>query len=118
MFLAEVSSSSLVGFTICKLKSPLRTRVLNGLRPSDTALLNGEFLFQEKKLLRQARYMKKRHTDLQQKLKKSKINDTTVLNYLSTKLNGMQYAFISMQLTNNGRTKHGRRYNANQKSMS
>lgn len=53
---------------------------------------------------------------LQKKLKESKMNDERVLNYLSQKLNETTVDFIKMQLTNCQRSKHGRRYTAEQKS--
>lgn len=39
------------------------------------------------------------------------------MDYLSKKLNESQCEFIKMQLTNHGRTKHGRRYTVKQKSL-
>lgn len=55
--------------------------------------------------------------DLQQKLKRNKMNDAAVLNYLSGKFNEQLLAFFAMQLTNIGRAKHGRRYTPEQKSL-
>lgn len=62
-------------------------------------------------------YYKKRVNELNQKLKNTKLNDSTVLSYLSTKFNAELYEFVSMQLKNCGRSKHGRRYTAKQKSL-
>lgn len=50
-------------------------------------------------------------------MKRNKIDDTAVLNYLSTKFNKQLLEFFAMQLTNCGRAKHGRRYTPEQKSL-
>lgn len=62
-------------------------------------------------------YYKRRAKELQQKVKRNKINDTVVLNYLRTKFNKQLFEFFTMQLTNCGRSKHGRRYTPEQKSL-
>lgn len=63
-------------------------------------------------------YYKRRVNALQQKVKSSKLNDTTVLDYLRTKFNNEQLMeFVAMQLTNCGRSAHGRRYTPKQKSL-
>lgn len=74
-------------------------------------------LFQETKLLRKIRDLKKKVSVLQLQLKKDKMNDKSVINYLETALNEMQFQFVKMQVTNRGRPKHGRRYSDKQKSM-
>lgn len=50
-------------------------------------------------------------------LKNNVINDKSVINYLSTILNEMQFEFVKMQITNRERSRHGRRYTPQQKSM-
>lgn len=75
------------------------------------------FLFQENKLLRHISSLKKRVAALTMQLKNNKMNDKTVINYLAMILNDMQFEFVKMQITNRGRTMHGRRYSAKQKSM-
>lgn len=62
-------------------------------------------------------YYKRRVKDLQQKVKRNKINDTAVLNYLRKKFNEQLLEFFKMQLTNCQRPKHGRRYTPEQKSL-
>ncbi|KAG4074956.1 hypothetical protein HA402_014535 [Bradysia odoriphaga] len=62
-------------------------------------------------------YYKRRVKVLQQKVKNNKLNDSQVLHYLSTKFNAQLYEFVAMQLKNCGRSKHGRRYTPEQKSL-
>ncbi len=50
-------------------------------------------------------------------MKRLKINDNAVLNYLSKKFNTQLLEFVKMQLTNCQRPKHGRRYTPEQKSF-
>lgn len=76
-----------------------------------------EFLFQENRLLRQIRNLKNRVATLCLRLKSNKLDDKTVIKYLSTILNEMQLEFVKMQITNCRRPKHGRRYSPQQKSM-
>lgn len=80
-------------------------------------MLCGPFpiLFQIK--TRTSGYYKKRVDELKKKLKVNKLNDATVLSYLSTKFNAELFEFISMQLKNCGRSKLGRRYTEKQKSL-
>lgn len=62
-------------------------------------------------------YYKKRTKLLQEKVKGNKINDDSVLKYLSRKFNEQLLEFFKMQLKNCGRSKNGRRYTMLQKSF-
>lgn len=74
-------------------------------------------IFQEDKLQQQIKYLKKRVAALHLLSKSNKINDNTVINYLSTILNETQFEFVKMQITNRLRPRHGRRYTPKQKSL-
>lgn len=62
-------------------------------------------------------YYKKRVADLTKELKLNKMNDANVLAYLSKKFNQELFEFVKMQLHNCGRSRHGRRYTDQQKSL-
>lgn len=62
-------------------------------------------------------YYKRRVKELQQRVKSNKISDAAILSYLSTKFNKQLLEFFSMQLKSCGRSKHGRRYTPEQKSL-
>lgn len=51
------------------------------------------------------------------RLKEETVNDDTILKYLSTRLNSIQFEFIKMQITNRTRSEHGRRYSISQKNL-
>lgn len=62
-------------------------------------------------------YYKRRVKVLQKQSRSRRLNNGKVLDYLRTKFNEQLFEFFAMQLTNCGRSKHGRRYTPKQKSL-